>query len=280
MNRKRSQSFNPSHGIAACAISVTAANEIQLFPAGKFRALDGRPHDVPHWFIDAALAAQIIAEFEARANRTVVDYEHQTLLTAQNGQPAPAAGWFGKLEWRESGLYAIDVEWTERATQMIEGGEYRYISPVFAYDKKTGKVKRLLHAALTNNPVLDGMDAVAASQYQLLNTEKLSMNELLEQLRWLLNMPVTATVDEVVAELQKAIDQLKDSNPAIATKADFNLVALVQSLNSEIASLKAAANHPDPSSYATPGAVAATLTYLDGADGAKTVNVRCKKAIK
>jgi phage I-like protein len=249
MNRKRSQSFNSSHGIAACAISVTAANEIQLFPAGNFRATDGRPHDVPHWFIDAALAAQIIAEFEARANRTVVDYEHQTLLAAQNGQPAPAAGWFGKLEWRESGLFAIDVEWTERATQMIEGGEYKYISPVFAYDKKTGKVKRLLHAALTNNPALDGMDAVAASQYQLLNTEKLSMNELLEQLRWLLNMPVTATVDEVVAELQKAIDQLKGSNLAIATKADFNPVALVQSLNSEITSLRTASNHPDPAKF-------------------------------
>lgn len=289
MNRKRSQ-FNPSHGIAACAISVTAANEIQLFPAGKFRATDGRPHDVPHWFIDAALAAQIIAEFEARANRTVVDYEHQTLLAAQNGQPAPAAGWFGKLAWRESGLYAVDVEWTERATQMIEGGEYRYISPVFTYDKKTGKIKRLLHAALTNNPALDGMDAVAASQYQLLNTEKLSMNELLEQLRWLLNMPVTATVDEVVTELQKAIDQLRGSNPAIATKADFNLVALAQNLNSEIASLKAAVSHPDPSGYATPGAVAATLTYLGrveeqvdntgGADGMKAVNVRRKKTFK
>ncbi|SFM67282.1 Mu-like prophage I protein [Nitrosomonas nitrosa] len=287
MNRKHSQ-FNPSHGIAACAISVTAANEIQLFPAGQFRATDGRPHDVPHWFIDAALAAQIIAEFEARANRTVVDYEHQTLLAAQNGQPAPAAGWFGKLAWRESGLYAVDVEWTERATQMIEGGEYRYISPVFTYDKKTGKVKRLLHAALTNNPALDGMDAVAASQF--FNQEKLNMDQLLEQLRWLLNMPVTATVDEVVTELQKAIDQLKGSNPAIATKVDFNLVALVQSLNSEIASLKTAANHPDPSGYATPGAVAATPTYLGsveeqvdntgGADGAKTVNVRCKKAIK
>jgi phage I-like protein len=48
MNRNRIQSFNPTHGIAACAISVTAANEIQLFPAGKFRATDGRPHDVPH----------------------------------------------------------------------------------------------------------------------------------------------------------------------------------------------------------------------------------------
>lgn len=137
------------------------------------------------------------------------------MLAAQNDQPAPAAGWFGKLEWRKSGLYAVDVEWTERATQMIEGSEYKYISPVFAYDKKTGKVKRLLHAALTNNPALDGMDAVTASQF--FNQEKLNMDQLLEQLRWLLKIPVTAdrTVDEVVTELQKAIDQLKGSNPSI-----------------------------------------------------------------
>jgi phage I-like protein len=62
-------------------------------------------------------------------------------------------------------------------------------------------------------------------------------------------MPLPATVDEVVAELQKAIDQLKGSNPAIATKADFNLVARVQNLNSEITSIKAAASHPDPTKF-------------------------------
>jgi phage I-like protein len=135
MNHKHSQSFHSSHGIAACAITVTAANEIQLFPARDFRATDGRPHDVPHWFIDAALTTQIIAEFEARANRTVVDYEHQTLLAGQNGQPAPAAGWFGKLEWRESSLYAIDVEWTERASQMIEAGEFA-TSPLYFFTTK------------------------------------------------------------------------------------------------------------------------------------------------
>jgi phage I-like protein len=54
---------------------------------------------VPLWFIDAALAAQIIVEFEVRVNRTVVDYEHQTLLTVQNSQPTPGCGrsssWLG-----------------------------------------------------------------------------------------------------------------------------------------------------------------------------------------
>ncbi|SDX88506.1 phage protease [Nitrosomonas halophila] len=271
-------------GIAACAISVTAANEIQLLPAGQFRATDGRPHDVPHWQIDAERAARIIDEFLTRKNRTVVDYEHQTLLTAQNGQPAPAAAWFSQIEWRDSGLYAIDVEWTARASQMIESGEYRYISPVFTYDKQTGAVKRLLNAALTNNPALDGMDAVAASQINLLypDKESLTMNELLEQLRWLLNLPVTATTEEVVAELQKAIDQLKASAPAVASRADFHLVALVNGLNAQITTLRAVADNPDPARFVPVAAMQALqgeLASLKAEQSERTVNEVVESAL-
>lgn len=236
--------------IAACAISVTPGNEIQLFPAGEFRSVDGRPKDAPHWYIDAELAAAIIADFEFRQNRTVVDYEHQTLLTAQNGQPAPAAAWFGKLEWRSTGLYATDVDWTERATSMIESGEYKYISPVFSYDKKTGAVKRLINAALTNNPALDGMDAVAASQ--LLNdpsdkeTLTMELEELLNNIRWMLNLPTLATAEEIAAELQKAVDKIKAGNTETAA-AGFNLVALIDARNTQIAALTN--QTPDPAKY-------------------------------
>lgn len=254
MNAKNDQSKKNSPGIAACAISVTLGNEIQLFPAGEFRASDGRPKDAPHWKIDAELAAEIIIDFSARANRTVIDYEHQTLLTAQNGQPAPASGWFSKLEWRDSGLYAIDVEWTERATAMIESGEYKYISPVFTYDKKSGAIKSLLNAALTNNPALDGMDAVAASQFtHLINQqnhqEKLSMEELLNNLRWMLNMPVTATQEEIVAELQKAIDQIKSVATSVTSMPGFDIVALIKSQAEQITTLAAAAGNPDPTKF-------------------------------
>lgn len=251
MNRKTP---HKNLGIAACAISVTASGEIQLLPAGEFRAIDGRPKDVPSWYIDAELAAVIIADFESRANKTVIDYEHQTILTAQNGQPAPAAAWFSKLEWRDSGLYAIDVEWTERATSMISAEEYRYISPVFTYDKKTGAVKSLINAALTNNPALDGMDAVAANQFaQLINQSKMESlgmsTELLEQLRWMLNLPVTATQEDIVAELQKAIDQIKAAQPTAAASADFNIVGLIKAQADQIAALNIAASNPDPAKF-------------------------------
>lgn len=247
MNRK---TLTQNLGIAACAISVTPTGEVQLFPAGKFRSTDGRPDDVQHWYIDAELASAVVADFSSRKNKTVIDYEHQTLMAAKNGMPAPAAAWISALTWRDDGLYATDAEWTERAASMIASGEYKYISPVFLYDKRTGAVKKLLHAALTNNPALDGMDAVAASQYaQLINQPGEKMNELLEQLRWLLNLPVTSTAEDVTAELQKAIDQIKAAAASAASLSGFDVVSLIKSQAEQIAALTATAANPDPTKF-------------------------------
>src|SRR5690606_38784816 len=88
------------------------------------------------WFLTAELAAAIVSQVASVATPLVIDYEHQTLRTVNNGQPAPAAGWFSKVEWRDGdGLYAVGVEWTDKAAAMIAAGEYKYISPVFFYDK-------------------------------------------------------------------------------------------------------------------------------------------------
>lgn len=145
------------------ALSPAAGSEIQLTPAGLFKARDGRPANIAGWRIDAAIAARVVALAAGRKTPIVIDYEHQTLNAEKNGQPAPAAGWFSTLEWREGqGLFATGVEWTAKAKAMIEAGEYKFISPVFGFDPRTGEVLQLHMAALTNTPAVDGMDAVAA----------------------------------------------------------------------------------------------------------------------
>ena len=153
--------------LAACAFSVTAPREgasrieIQLTPAGTFKPSDGREMKVPAWRIDRAIADKVIARFNARKTPPVVDYEHQTLHKETNGQPAPAAAWMRALEWREgSGLWAT-VELTERAAELIRAGEYRFVSPVFAYDAATGEVLAVHMAAFTNAPAIDGMEPLA-----------------------------------------------------------------------------------------------------------------------
>lgn len=137
--------------------SGPATLDIQLTPANDFAPSDGREMQVDRWRINAAIAARVIERYHSRKNRPVVDYEHQTLKAEDNGHPAPAAGWIAALEWREgSGLWAR-TEFTERATRHIAAKEYRYVSPVFRYDAKTGEILEVMMAAITNAPAIDGM---------------------------------------------------------------------------------------------------------------------------
>lgn len=147
---------------ARCSVVLpSTGNTVQLMPSGTFKTTDGRPERFDAWKIDRSIAEALIAKASSRANRFVIDYEHQTL-----DKPAGevrAAGWFKNLEWREGeGLFATDVEWTAAASQMIKGGEYRYLSPVFRYSPETGEVLEIVSAGITNTPALDGMQELAA----------------------------------------------------------------------------------------------------------------------
>jgi len=195
--------------IAVCSIEVSqASSEVQLTPAGEFSSVDGRPHDAPFWFIDAAIAALIIQRAESLKTPYIIDYEHQTLLSEKNGKPAPRAATFSKFEWREGiGLFAIDVQWTKRARKFIESGEYGFISPVLLYVKGTGEVRGFLHAALTNTPAVDGMNEVAAlaAKYNNLPQEDNTMDR--ELLIAMLSLSADASDDDIksaIAALKQA----------------------------------------------------------------------------
>ena len=135
----------------------------RLVPAGRFRANDGRPSGITGWLMDGESARRIIAALATQKNDMLIDYEHQSLRTQETGKPAPAAGWFKRLEWREGdGLYITDARWTRNAAAMLTAQEYRYISPVFSFDDVTGRVLSILGAAITNTPGLDGLTDLAA----------------------------------------------------------------------------------------------------------------------
>lgn len=95
----------------------------QLLPVGPFKARDGRPFDVAsgHWQLDGQIAAALIACAKALGQDILIDYDHQTLKVDQNGQPAPAAGWYNadEIEWREGQGLFIKPRWTERAAALV-----------------------------------------------------------------------------------------------------------------------------------------------------------------
>lgn len=231
--------------IAVLVSDLPAGREVRLLPAGRFLPADGRRLDVPGWTLDAEAATQVIARFNARRDARVIDYEHQTIYAETNGQPAPAAGWFAALEWREGdGLYATDVEWTAKAAAHIEAREYRYISPVFSYDRQ-GRVLAVLHAGITNNPGLDGLTDLAALTARFQQTEE--------------------ETDMDLKALLAALGLAEDKTEADVLSAVTALTAAagqVDELNGQITALKAQVGNPDPAAFVPVGAVAALQQQL------------------
>lgn len=199
--------------IAACRfeLSSTAPDEIQLTPAGRFSAKDGRPHNVDGWLMNAANAQIVINYAKSLTDDFVIDYEHQTLHAEKNGQPAPAGGWFKDLEWREGeGLFA-KVQWTDAAKAAIESGEYRYISPVIASNKKTGDVTAVLMAALVNYAAVDGMRDLTSLAANFFDTPNLITEDLPvdKETLLLLGLAVDASPEEINKAILALIDKAK-----------------------------------------------------------------------
>jgi phage I-like protein len=249
--------------IAACSYLLAVGDSnlatVQLTPAGKFLPSDGRPMSVPGWNIDMAVATKVISRFRARKTPLVIDYEHQTLHKEANGQPAPAAAWIKDLEWRDgAGLFAT-VELTSKARQAIQDGEYKYFSPVFRFDARTGDVLEIEMGAITNTPAIHGMDALAlraAACFGLTNEEPEVNKNLLSCVITLLALASSTTEADAVAALTARLqeDPLDPLRQALGCDAKSDQATLVAACTA----MKTGQVKPDPSKFVP----IATLTAL------------------
>jgi phage I-like protein len=237
-----------------------AESEIQVFPSGDFSVPHGAMRGSGPWKLDQAAASALISKVAKRKTALVVDYEHQSLMAATNGMPAPAAGWIesSALRWDDAGMFAA-ARWTERAKQMIESGEYAYISPVFTYDEKTGTPTDLLNVALTNNPAIDGMQPVllaAASRFHQPVTEDRTMHpDVIE----LLGVAEDADAAAITAACSALKDKITKADEAIAAAtttspdpAKFAPVAALTALQDQVAALQSALTKREIDDLITP----------------------------
>ena len=261
--------------VAACAIALNPnpAKCLVLVPEGNFRGIDGRPFEATAkngWLLTPERGQQIVAALNQRTIDMVLDWEHATLKAQTAGTEAPAAGWCksGGFEYVAGvGICSSDWTWTERAADQIAAQEYRYLSPVFSY-AKTGEVLGVLHAALTNTPNIDALpEALLAAAAQAVgvfsfaqNQPESSMDKLLEQLRWMLNLPLSATAEEIMAELAKLQGQIKDKTRVVVAANAQNLFDVVGVIQTQLTANTVAANSqatPDPAKYVPIGVATA-----------------------
>lgn len=152
----------------ACALVAQAGaeplGEFLLIPFGEVAV--ERPLAGGSFVFEQKHAASARNWFDQMGRKLAIDYEHQSFErynTRADGL-RPAAGWIGRLEVRDDGLWACDVTWTERARELLRSGEYRYFSPVVYWtDEDYSDVAALGPVALTNDPAMRGARALAAS---------------------------------------------------------------------------------------------------------------------
>ena len=212
---------------------------VHLIPAGTFSGRDGRgPYTLD--------AQAVLDAFAAGGIDLPLDYEHQTLTAEDKAGPVPAAGWIKELQARADGIWAR-VQWTAQAASLLADKAYRFLSPVFRFTPTDGRVVALAGAGLVHTPNLT-LQAAAA--------QGTAMEELIERLPYILNMPVTSTPEELLAEVQKVMDAIKAQT------------ASAEAMRAEIEQLKLDAAIPDPAQWvplAQHKAVADQLAALQSA---------------
>jgi phage I-like protein len=254
---------------------ITSQNGlVQLLPAGKFNAVDGRPADVAdnHWLMDKTAFESLKANTPHKQGDLVIDYEHQTLKSPENGQPAIASGFFNiddLVFLEDQGLF-IKPKWTDKAQAHLSAGEYKYISAVFGYDPITGRPSYLHSAALVNRPGVDGMKPLtqlAANMYlqnsnsnNQYNQEDTAVNPLLLAILQALGIKADGDLPTEPAALNALENQVTTALAALQADA-----GKVPELNNQITALSASRNageQVDPSKYVPIAAITELQTTV------------------
>ena len=240
------------------------ANHFLIFPEGDaVKAKDGRPFDAPAWIMKKDNGMALAASLNQSAKDLVIDYEHQTILSKENGQPAPAAGWLkaGSFLYVDGvGLCSNNYEFTAKAKDYIDNGEYRFKSPVVLYNK-AGVVLGLHSVAITNDPALSILDelkpalltaAITIPQTKPQQQEN-SMNPLLALILASLGLAETTTEEQAIAALNQNFADIKSKATAKGLMLDDG--KLLASLSAEIAKVgepipaTLEQKEPDPAKY-------------------------------
>lgn len=243
--------------VAAATAEGVPLQRVRMLPIGTFTLRDGRG---PFTVQDQAHAQSIVAASLAYAgNRDIpFDYDHQFLhaIGAGKGGTAKASGWVKGLSAEADGIYG-DVKWTPAANDAMAAGEYRNISPTFAFDKATGRVTAIRYGSLVNDNALDELLAVAATNQET----PVDMTKIAAAL----GLDATATVDDIlaaIAALSIGKPEMAACAAALGLAADANGTAIAAAATS----LAAAVSNPDPAQWvpaATHQAATARLAELE-----------------
>lgn len=181
--------------------SGTLPEWIEIIPAGQvITGRDGRT-----W--KNSNPQRIAQAFDANQVDIPGDIEHATELKAPNGDAAPAIAWVKELQIRDGAIWGR-VEWTEDGQELVTEKKYRYISPVFKYEKGSMEIAQITSFGLTNNP---NLFLTALNQAQTQPEDTMDLKKLAQAL----GLPENASFEDVLA----ATNQMKSEHQTALNQA-------------------------------------------------------------
>lgn len=180
-------------------VSGGAPEWVELIPTGPYVVgRDGR-----RWLFDQP--EQVVRNSMLGADLPL-DWEHATEKKAPQGDEAPAAAWITALEVRGGALWGR-LSWNDRGRASVASREYRYLSPVFTYDRDTLRIFRLTSVGLVNSPNL---------QLPALNREEVTPVKFSAALLAALALTADATEEQVIT----AINAMKGERDTALNRAN------------------------------------------------------------
>lgn len=208
---------------------------VKVLPAKMAVPRDGRG---PWKVSDAAAIVRDSLAYVGKAGM-MVDYNHQSMHSGKNGQPAPAAGWVVRMEAIKGEVWAL-VKWTDKAAAHIRAREFRHLSPVLVHDA-AGTVNRIHNIALVNEPALDELVALAQSESPVDKNA-----EAMAELQNLLGLPETAELPDVLPKVRAL---LTSANSAAPDPAAFVPMAEFEKIVAEANGLRQGMTMAEASAY-------------------------------
>ncbi len=140
------------------ALGGEPPREIKLFGAGRNATTKG------DFVFDDKAAESVMARFRDHGlDKLPFDFDHGMFASEVTSENRKAAGWFVP-EIRNGELWATNIEWTPLAAQMLRDKEFRFFSPAFDSDNRSGRILRLWNVALTNLPATKGQMPLVANE--------------------------------------------------------------------------------------------------------------------
>lgn len=103
--------------------------DVQLAPVGMFNGSNAKGEAVPENITPESLN-QLADKLNASGKEVLVDVDHASVRAGLD-RDTKAMGWLSRFYTTVKGLFA-KMKLTSKGKELVEGREYRFLSPVFS----------------------------------------------------------------------------------------------------------------------------------------------------